>query len=197
MKSGIFTLSVLLVFAFCWARPVRAQGVPIVITSAPYTITQSGAYVLGNNINYTGFSGAIIQVEASNVTIDFAGHYIAGPVGNPNQTVVGIRANERSNLTVKNGTIAFCAQGIWIFGNFQNNTNNVGHRIENMRVTYCYALGAGLQGSPGSRVVSCRFSQLGNPAVSGQSATGLFLAGVGTVARDNDISNGSLGSVLI
>ena len=152
-----FTLAAasLFVAATAHAQTGTPQS-PYVITSAPYTVTRSGYYILGNNLNYTGTSGNIITINASNVTLDFNGFYIAGAVGNTGQTTYGVRANEQSNVTVKNGTIAYCYIGIFIIGNNTATTNAVGETIDNMRLTYCYYEGIEMDYCPASTITNCK-----------------------------------------
>ncbi len=187
-----FTLAVLALL-LCTLAAARAQTV---ITSLPYTITASGLYVLNNNLNGSQTSGSLITINASNVTIDFQNHYIAGAVGNTAQTTFGVYANERSNLTIKNGTIAYCNKGIELDGNGSATTNSVNHQIENMRVTYCYYLGIQISAGPGSRVANCQISQTGFSGAG--SAFGIFITGDGVTVQSNVVSivtasgNGSL-----
>ena len=75
------------------AQTVSPVPAPTIITTAPYTITTSGYYQLGANLSYAGNGGnndAIITVSASNVTLDFAGHYISGPTTNAATKLYGI-----------------------------------------------------------------------------------------------------------
>jgi hypothetical protein len=51
-----------------------------VINAAPYNITIPGLYVLGTNPAYPGAAGGAINILASNVTLDLAGHYIINSV---------------------------------------------------------------------------------------------------------------------
>ena len=166
------------------AATVHAQTV---ITSLPYTITATGAYVLNGNLSSSQTSGNLITVNASNVTIDFQGHFISGAVGNTSQTTYGIYASERSNLTIKNGTIAHCQTGIEIDGNGSATTNSVNHQIDNLRVTYCYYIGIYISYGPGSRISNCQVSQTGYSGAG--SAFGIAVNGAGTVVQNNVVSN--------
>ena len=165
------------------AATVHAQTV---ITSLPYTITATGAYVLNGNLSSSQTSGNLITVNASNVTIDFQGHFISGAVGNTSQTY-GIYASERSNLTIKNGTIAHCQTGIEIDGNNTATTNSVNHQIDNLRVTYCYSTGIFIYYGPGSRISNCQVSQTGFSGTS--SAYGIIVYGASTLIQNNVVSN--------
>ena len=170
--------------ALSWIASARAATV---INSAPFVITESGDYELGADLNFTGVSGTIIQVNASNVTLDFKGHFIAGPVGNQSQQVIGIQATERSNLTIKNGTIAFCNTGVFLTGNFAADSNNVGHRIEKMRVTYCTVLGLQVVAAPGAVISDCQITKIGG--VPGVRPIGVALFGAGAAVVDCSIGD--------
>lgn len=159
-----------------------------VITSLPYTITVGGSYVLNNNLSAAITSGSLIKISASNVTIDMQGHFIAGSVGNTTQTTIGISADERSNLSIRNGTIAHCGTGISITGNGSAATNNVDHQIENLRITYCYNAGISVVSAPASRIVNCQISQIGYNANTA-GAYGIYVAGAGTTVQGNSVSN--------
>ncbi len=156
------------------ARAQSPQN-PILISSAPYTITQSGYHRLTTNLNYDpGSNNAanIITVNASNVTIDFNGFYIAGPVGNAAQQVTGIFANERSNITITNGTIAYCYQGILIIGNGLSTTNNVGHRIEKMRIPRCYYKGIDVENALTAEIIDNQVNFAGGTTIFGANSDG-------------------------
>lgn len=158
-----------------------------VISSLPYTISAGGVYVLNSSLNSSQTSGNLITINASNVTIDFQNHYIAGPVGNTTQSTYGIYATERSNLTIKNGTVAYCNTGIVITGNNTATTNNVDHQIDNMRVTYCYSYGINLSYAPASRITNTQVSQIGSTTAT--SPVGINVNGAGVTVSSCTISN--------
>lgn len=70
-----------------------------------YTIAQSGAYVLGQDI---AEAGTVISITASDVTLDLNKKIVSGGT-------VGIQvAAGLSNVTIKNGTVTDCDTGISI-----------------------------------------------------------------------------------
>ena len=133
-----------------------------VITALPYTITSGGADVLNANLGSSQTSGNLITVDAANVTIDFQDHYITGLAGSTSQSTIGVYASERSNITLKNGTISHCEYGLLLTGNGSATTNSVDHQVDNMRVTYCTFTGVEIVASPVSRVTNCQVSQTGD-----------------------------------
>jgi hypothetical protein len=77
-----------------------------VIKSVPHTINASGTYTLSANLTYSGANPAI-TINASNVTIDFAGHVLTstnGTVGTKG-VLLPNSGGSQSNVTIKNGTI--------------------------------------------------------------------------------------------
>lgn len=143
------------------AQTVNPLPAPTIITSAPYTISAPGYYQLGADLNSSQTSGNIIEIAASNVTLDFAGHYISGPTSTPNQQTVGVYATNRANLKIQNGTIANCRQGINLSGPNSSATNFLNARILNMVVTRCYQTGIGLLYATSPEVNGCLVSNIG------------------------------------
>ena len=121
------------------AQTVSPNPVPMIITTAPYTINTPGYYQLGANLTVSNTTGSIITIAASNVTLDFGGHYISGPT-NPG-SLVGVSSNEEGNLTIQNGTIAFCVAGINLAGNGNPGSLNINQIVRNMLVSYCSLAG--------------------------------------------------------
>ena len=78
----------------------------------PVTICDSGSYRLSSNLDV--FSGDGIEVTTDDVTIDLNGFTIRG---NSSLVQTGIYAGNRSNTTVRNGTVTTFTQGglyLWI-----------------------------------------------------------------------------------
>ncbi|GAB4181801.1 MAG: hypothetical protein Tsb002_02220 [Wenzhouxiangellaceae bacterium] len=81
----------------------------------PVTITQPGSYQLTTNLTSSDPNTAYIEILSDNVTIDFKGHSIIGPVtcsGNTpacsftgNGLADGIKSDLRNNIVLKNGTV--------------------------------------------------------------------------------------------
>ena len=104
-------------------------------------ITESGSYVLVNNLTATGAS--CIRVGADSVSFDLAGFTIE-MVGASSGFTAGITndigtASFSDGLTVLNGTIKGFSSGIRIEG-------GIGHRIEGVRVSGNDVEGIGIPG---------------------------------------------------
>ena len=200
------SLSALLPLALLLASAV-ADSAQTVINSLPYTITTKGLYVLNNDLDSTQTSGNLITVNASNVTIDLQGHYLSGPSNGSSNGAYGIHASERANLTIRNGTISHCNEGIYLEGNNNaSTTNNLNHSLDNLRVSHC-TNGITLAVAPGSTVTNCKLTQISNDGISvigaGSTVQGCLLGQIGSVgiqlddngsfARQNTISNAVYG----
>ena len=104
LKSGSITAAILV--AALVATPIRADDgrVPI---HEPTTITQSGHYVLTANLSIAG--GDAITIDADNVTLDLNGRIVSSSA----TTGALIRIDdERSEVTVRNGTLIGAAYGV-------------------------------------------------------------------------------------
>src|SRR5207244_2456549 len=70
------------------------------ISSAPFTITNSGSYYLTTNLNVT--AGDAITVSANGVTLDLNGFTIASTEASPTGTGI-LLSNNRSAIHILNG----------------------------------------------------------------------------------------------
>jgi len=88
---------------------VGGSGMGTPITSAPYTISQSGFYYLKSNFHT---SGTAIFIQANDVTLDLMGFCLSG-----DGTGHGISASDnRHNVEVRNGTVRNFLNGIVVSG---------------------------------------------------------------------------------
>lgn len=106
--------------------------------SGPTIITQPGYYRLVGDIQIS--SGIAIEIRADDVYIDLNGCSLLGPA-TPNTTTIGIYANGRSRIHIRNGTIAGFQYGIYladgadqVLGYGRSFTNGM-HIIENVHLT--------------------------------------------------------------
>ena len=120
------------------------------------------------------------------MNIDFQGHYIAAP-NNPSYDTIGVYAYERSNVTVKNGTIGHCYTGIYLYGNNTSTTNSFGDQIDNMRITHCFHIGCEVDYAQSSRITNCQVSQTGTSGAS--YAAGIYVQGTGVTIQGNSVSS--------
>ena len=180
---------ILVLAATANAQTVSPYPAPTIIKTVPYIINSPGYYQLGADLTATNTTGNIITISASNVTLDFAGHYISGPSNNTASKIVGVYASEEGNLVIQNGTVAFCYQGIYLTGNGTSNSLNINQRVQNMLVTYCYTCGIQFTSASNSVIAQNRISFILNG--SGVShVEGIYdNAGTGNIADGNIITN--------
>ena len=129
-------------------------GTPI--TTLPCTITAPGTYYLTADYaaNWTG-STVVIQVNASNVTIDLNGHTINNTAGT-STSAYGIYAIDRSGITVRNGNLVGFYWGISFFAsNSSTASASFGHLIQDVCVTKCAFTSFYLNGV-NNRIYRCR-----------------------------------------
>src|SRR6185436_18473510 len=119
-------LVAVLAFASCFSlgvgitRAETTQCTPI--TAIPMTISSPGVYCLTSDLSANVPSpGNAITIEANSVVVDLNGHRIAN-LGGPNTASTGIFAEERQNITIRNGSIRGFFAGIMMLGG-----NNAGH----------------------------------------------------------------------
>lgn len=102
------------------------------ITQLPYVITTPGNYKLGNHLTYTPSNGSAIEIQADDVTLDLKGFTLRGSAGSSTQAM-GIHASNRSNITIRNGTISGFLYGVRADSNTQQVAQN--YLLEDLRVT--------------------------------------------------------------
>jgi parallel beta-helix repeat protein len=102
------------------------------ISSLPTTINQPGTYVVVGELTYSGSNGNAITVQRSNVTIDLNGHYLFCPTSG--NTAFAISADNRENITVRNGQIIGFYVGVYLIYSSGTNVNS-GHLVQNVRFT--------------------------------------------------------------
>jgi hypothetical protein len=105
----------------------------IPITSLPFTITAKGIYCLTGDLNTSITTGNALEIAANNVIVDLNGHKIAGQAAGAGTTATGIYANQRQNITIRNGTIRGYFYGIWL-DDVSPYTASQGHLVEEVRL---------------------------------------------------------------
>ena len=160
-----------------------------VITSAPYTITASGQYILGGNLNSSSTTAPAITVSAPNVVIDLNNYYVAGP-GNTaaalSNTNSVISVGNVANVKIKNGTVAGNAYGI-VFTATNSTTTSRNYLLDNVTVTRCYFYGVYFNaGAPGTVIRDCSFSTIGNSTYTANtSPSAIYTIGSLRMERNN------------
>lgn len=119
----------------------KADGNTGVITTLPYSITQSGTYCLDKNITISANNSAI-TIYASNVTVDLNSHSISGPRANGVPSIgatagagaVPFSFQNASHVNIRNGSISgmFAAAMFGTAGGSNPNKNIV---FENLNIS--------------------------------------------------------------
>ena len=162
------------------------------ITALPVTITAPGSYVLTQDFRVDIAGGGAdfwaIQVGVSGVAIDLNGHTITNTNGAANRGV-GIYGTNRSNVTVRNGTLAGFQYGIDLTASsFAAPWASFGHVIADVKLLQNRRGGALLQGT-GCRIYRCQAALDGEANVPGQGASvGFELDGTGNSIEGCDVS---------
>ena len=131
-------------------------------------------YILNGNLNSASTTAPAITVSAPNVIIDLNGYYVSGP-DNPAAAFSTansvILVSDVATVTVKNGTVAGNATGIYFAATTAANSRN--YIVDGVTITHCYQYGirfdnpSGGNGAPGSIIRGCTFSLLGGSTASG------------------------------
>jgi hypothetical protein len=162
-SSIIYTLFGVLTLGFLLSAPqVRAETTQCTaITSLPTTISTQGIYCLTGNLATNLASGNAIEITVNNVSIDMNGFKLGNLAAGAGTTALGIFADQRKNITIRNGTIRGFLFGIWL------------DDISPFTASYVIS---------NNQVVST-----GGSTVS-PSAWGIFVAGPGARLINNDIT---------
>jgi hypothetical protein len=156
------------------------------ISTAPYTITNSGSYYLTTNLTVSSL-GDGIDINANNVTLDLNGFAIQGMPGSGS----GIDFDNPTNITVRNGSIS----GFGFFGVQGGHGNNV--VLERLNVSACGEGGISVIGTAVVRDCNCCSNSVsgisvGSGIVSGCSAQNNSGSGIsvwnGTVVTGGTVS---------
>jgi len=179
-------LLVLLALAFS-AGPAGAETVGCQpITSVPVVITVQGIYCFTGHLNTAQTHGAAIEIATNNVILDLNGFKLGGLAAGSATNAIGVYANNRQNITIKNGTIRGFAWGIHLV----DQGVSQGHVIEDIRADLNTYTGIDVRGSGhiirNNQVVTTGGS---TALTSSGVAYGIFAAGTGIRVLNNDVIN--------
>ena len=130
MKSILFAATTLCAAIMLFSSTARAETTQCTpITTIPMTITTQGIYCLTGNLAGNLASVTAITIITNNVTIDMNGYKLGNLAAGAGTGSDGIDAQDRKNITIRNGTIRGFHTGIWLAGPLSS-----GHLVENMRM---------------------------------------------------------------
>jgi hypothetical protein len=169
----------------------------IPISSAPFTINQSGSYYLTSNLAVS--TGDAINILVSNVTLDLNGFTISSTA--PSATGIAIRINGGlKNLVIQNG---FILSGVTNTGGtysgpgFGNGIIFVNTQATNVRVTNVAVTGIRFHGiyltSDSSLVESCTIRTAGGIGIWATTVRGSFAKDCGATAIVGELISDSRG----
>lgn len=172
------------------------------IDSVPATISSQGVWCLRHSLGTAVTSGDAITIATNNITIDCNDFKIGGLAAGSSTTAIGIHADDRLNITVRNCNIRGFRYGILI-------SDGAGHLIEDNRLDSNRSRGIYVSGDNNTVRRNRVYDTGGNPAlntaygitaeadvidnlVSGAStghanarAFGIYMLGSGTTASGN------------
>jgi hypothetical protein len=186
-SSIIYTLFAVLVLGFLLsASPARAETTQCTaITSVPATISVQGIYCLTGNLATNLASVSAITITVNNVTIDLNGYKLGNLAAGAGTQSYGIFANQKKNITIRNGIIRGFLRGIFL-GDTSPFTASSGHLVEDIRADGNTSVGIWVQGT-GNVIRNNQVVSTGGS--TGQiSAWGIIAAGPGARVINNDIT---------
>ncbi len=156
------------------------------ILSVPVTISTQGVHCFKSDKVSSATSGNLIDIQANNVTIDLNGFKLGGSGAGLTTTAIGIFADNRKNITIRNGTIRGFATGVFL--------TSQGHLLEDLLLDQNRKIGAQIKGS-GHVIRNNRVVNTGSGGtVSG--TFGIFLDFASTTVVADNVVSGTLATTL-
>jgi parallel beta-helix repeat protein len=115
------------------------------ISYLPYTISTPGIYCFTGNLETSMTSGKAITINVNNVVIDLNGRKLGNGAAGSGTSATGIYADQRKNITIKNGTIRGFYMGIAL-DDESPYTASQGHLIEDIRADMNTTFGILIEG---------------------------------------------------
>ena len=162
--------------AACLAGAAGASFACNPISAVPAVISAPGRYCLTQDLSFPSARGIAIDIQASEVTVDLQGYTLRGPHYGGVATIaesVAVMANNRNNITVRDGRIVGFGTGVSIGG---TSTLTAGHLVEKLHIDGNAAVGIGM-GAAGSVVRDNRITRLNGrlqTGVSTKAVTGIY-----------------------
>ncbi len=174
--------ALLLMAPAAWAETINCTP----ITTLPYVITVQGVYCFTGNLATTMGFGNAIEIKTNNVTIDMNGWKLGGLAAGPGTQTIGIFADQRKNITIRNGVIRGFYMGVDL-KDASPFTTSQGHLIEDIRADKNLWVGFRIIGR-GNTVRRNQIVATGGSTRIGDSY-GVILLGSGARLLNNDISS--------
>lgn len=155
------------------------------ITYLPYIISSAGVYCFTGNLGTSTTSGNAIEIQSNDVVIDMNGWVLSNLSAGTATLATGFFANQRKNITIRNGTIQGFYAGIKLSG-APPYPFSQGHLIEDIRADRNTFLGIFAAGS-GNIIQRNQVVETGGSTVA-NNAIGIEVAGPFARIFNNDIS---------
>jgi hypothetical protein len=160
--------------------PAAAAAQCIPITEAPIVISESGSYCLAADLAVNGELPAV-TIDANFVDLNLAGFTLTGPY-DPSLPTVGISSFERSDVVIRNGSVAGFRVGVEVSG-----ASEPGYRIRDMKITDVSYIGV-LASGTNIRVERCRVTRVGGSTIEADTIpVGILVEGAESIIADNII----------
>ncbi|HEX9710341.1 MAG TPA: hypothetical protein VGB42_10305 [Candidatus Thermoplasmatota archaeon] len=155
------------------------------ITVVPTTITVEGNYCFTQHLSTDITSGDAITIETNNVVLDLDGWTLSGLAAGRGTAAHGIRAENRQNITIKNGTVRGFLRGIRLF---DTGGASKGHVVEDIRADQNTAIGIQVYGR-GNLIRNNQVVATGGSTVFGPNTSpfGIIVSGAGPRVLNNDV----------
>jgi len=150
------------------------------ITSVPTVIAQQGVYCFKQNLATSISTGAAIDIQTNNVTIDFNGFKLGGLGAGAATQAFGVYADNRLNITLRHGNI----RGFYLGAHLEGVLGG-GHLIEDSLFDGNRQQGIQVQGE-GNLLRNNRVVNTGSSSITDQ-ATGIVVNGPGATVINNDV----------
>lgn len=158
------------------------------ITYLPFTISEEGVYCFTGNLSTGITSGYAISIETDNVVLNLNGWKLDGLAAGTGTTTKGIYADQRENITIRNGAIRGFFIGVYLEG-VSPYTVSQGHLIEDIHFDKNTGQGVYLIGSS----ITLRRNQIMNTGGTtfnpDSTCNAVILQGIGGRILDNYMSN--------
>lgn len=169
------------------------------ISAAPFNITQPGSYYLTGNLSVT--SGAAIDIDADNVTLDLNGFTLSSTHATGNGIAIFIDLGHK-NIRISNGHImgnATVTAGVFTPGGFNGGISspssaNRGIHISDIHVSNVGGSGISIASTTLAIVENCMVNVCSGIGIEAHTITNSVASDCGSTAIDGDIVSGSYGA---
>jgi hypothetical protein len=156
------------------------------IVSLPAVITRQGTWCFSKDLATAISSGAAIQVNTNNVTLDCNDFKLGGTAAGPGTAAIGVLAEGRLGVTIRRCNIRGFGRGVWL----EDGANAL---LEDNAFFGITSTAIGLQGVDTVLVRRNRIGDTGNVPVDTSPGGIVVISGSGVVVSDNVVS-GVVGS---